>query len=349
MDTQNSQDILASINEKSIEEVQITDLIWNLEKELQEISSAEILNSDINEIDSDFTDNKEEILDLGFVNEVEKINSKRKYSTVKCLFKKIKLWQKIKFLSYYVFVSTFVFFILLWATNYSAYSKMIYSYVNPSYLKDSSKDILDTMDNWKIKVFADEVNKDDWVSVSKKTEIEDKISTQTNFSPKKLVKTDKDVNLDLEITPYENRIIIPKIGKNIPLVDVDPRRWLSFENLQDVFMNELQKWVVRYPWTSAPWEVGNVFVFWHSSNYPWIKWDYNDVFALLDDLSFWDEIIVYYNQKKFTYIIREKQIIKPGDVKVLSREQWKKELSLMTCWPVWTAINRMIVFAELKE
>lgn len=28
------------------------------------------------------------------------------------------------------------------------------------------------------------------------------------------------INLNIEITPYENRIVIPKIGKNIPLIDV---------------------------------------------------------------------------------------------------------------------------------
>jgi hypothetical protein len=34
----------------------------------------------------------------------------------------------------------------------------------------------------------------------------------------------KDINLDIEITPYENRIVIPKIGKNIPLVDIKNRK-----------------------------------------------------------------------------------------------------------------------------
>jgi hypothetical protein len=46
----------------------------------------------------------------------------------------------------------------------------------------------------------------------------------TYFSPKKLVPLKSNVNLTVDIMPYENRIIIPKIGKNIPLVDVDSRR-----------------------------------------------------------------------------------------------------------------------------
>ena len=158
------------------------------------------------------------------------------------------------------------------------------------------------------------------------------------------------VNLSVDIVPYENRIIIPKIGKNVPLVDVDARRWnLDFTNLENIFMNELEKWVLRYPWTAKPGETGNAFIFGHSSNYPWLKWDYNEVFAMLDVLNFWDEIIVYYNQKKYTYVIKEKKVIKPGDVKILERDPTKKELSLMTCWPIGTSLNRLIAFAELKS
>jgi hypothetical protein len=33
----------------------------------------------------------------------------------------------------------------------------------------------------------------------------------------------KEINLDIEIAPYTNRVVIPKIGKNIPLLDVKNR------------------------------------------------------------------------------------------------------------------------------
>jgi hypothetical protein len=64
----------------------------------------------------------------------------------------------------------------------------------------------------------------------------------TYFSPKKLVPLNSKVDLSVDVVPYENRIIIPKIGKNIPLVDVDARRGnLNFDNLESIFMNELEK------------------------------------------------------------------------------------------------------------
>jgi hypothetical protein len=55
------------------------------------------------------------------------------------------------------------------------------------------------------------------------------------------VPLDSEINLNLEIVPYENRIIIPKIGKNVPLVDVDARSGLTPENLENIFMKELEK------------------------------------------------------------------------------------------------------------
>ena len=48
--------------------------------------------------------------------------------------------------------------------------------------------------------------------------------------------------------------------------------------------------------------------------------------------------------------MKEKTVVKPGNVKALqSRDPNKKELSLMTCWPIGTNLNRLIVFAELQE
>lgn len=280
--------------------------------------------------------------------EILKLNKKRKHRKIS-----VFLINQLKYLTNYAFVSTVVFFILLVASNYSAYSKIAYNYINPESLKTSSKEILNVIDNSRIQVFADEDNSN--LGKNQQEEIQKNLAennTQlrdTYFSPKKLVPLRSNLKMDIEITPYENRIMIPKLGKNIPLVDVDAR-WINpdFTNLENIFMRELNKWVVRYPGTAKPWENGNTFIFWHSSNYAWDDWEYNDVFALLDNLETWDEIIIYYNQKKLVYVINDKKVIKPWNIKVLDRDPNKKELTLMTCWPVWTTISRLVTFAELK-
>jgi sortase A len=114
-------------------------------------------------------------------------------------------------------------------------------------------------------------------------------------------------------------------------------------------MKELERGIIRYPGSAKPGEDGSSFIFWHSSNFPWIKWDYNDVFSLLDNVTNNDEIIVYYDQKKYVYKITEKKVITPWDVSILNRDEKKPEITLMTCWPIWTTLNRLIVTWELVE
>ncbi len=264
-------------------------------------------------------------------------------------------YKNLKFVFYYVSLSTIIFVILLLITNFNAYSKIVYTYINPNYLKNANNDLIKTLDESKIKIYAEDVFVSEETRKEQEQKIIEKLENEWNtlkkiyFSPKKLVTSYESVTLDLDIIPYENRILIPKIGKNVPIVDVNIKNIDSEKEIDDIFMHELEKWVIRHPKTSLPWKEWNVFIFWHSSNYPWIKWEYNDVFALLDNLYFWDEIIVFYNQKKYVYIIKEKKVIKPWNTEMLNRQQWKKELTLMTCWPIWTALNRLIVIWELQE
>ncbi len=173
-----------------------------------------------------------------------------------------------------------------------------------------------------------------------------------DYTPKGLIAwiQEKDLDATFALSPYENRIIIPRIGENIPLVNVTIDKWASFETMHEVFMEELRKGVVRYPGTAEPGSEWNVFIFGHSSNYPWVKSQYNSVFALLDQLQEGDDIIIYYFQKKYVYKVKEHVVVKPWDVKTLeARDRTKKELSLMTCWPIGTTLERMIIFAELEE
>jgi sortase (surface protein transpeptidase) len=48
--------------------------------------------------------------------------------------------------------------------------------------------------------------------------------------------------------------------------------------------------------------------------------------------------------------VHDRAVVTPGDVQTLSaRDPTKKELSLMTCWPIGTTLERLIIFAELVE
>lgn len=246
----------------------------------------------------------------------------------------------------YILTTSFIFWILLVTLNYQAYYNIVMSYVNAEDLKNQSRGIISSVEASNItKKFQDEIIQQKWFIENDTAEI------KTKNSVKHLLEISEKswVWLNIEITPYQNRIVIPKIGKNIPLIDIKNRALDDANELNNIFMKELEKWVIRYPGSAQPGKKWNTFVFGHSSNFPWIKWDYNDVFALLDNVSFDDEIFVYYNQKKYKYIVREKKVITPGDVSILERNKNKSEITLMTCWPIGTTLNRLIVTAELIE
>jgi len=57
-----------------------------------------------------------------------------------------------------------------------------------------------------------------------------------------------------------------------------------------------------------------------------------------------DDVIVYYGQEKYTYKIRTKDVIRPGDVSVLKSDDTDtSKITLMTCWPIGTTLNRLIL------
>lgn len=267
------------------------------------------------------------------------------------------LGSTFRFLLSYLLVTGWVFFVLLAILNYSAYSTRIFNYVNPDALLAARDQVQDMLSSSSMEVHASEA-----VEAEKTESLENvkekllssnpEIVYKDSYSAKELLASVSETpkKTSFALTPYENRIIIPRIGKNIPLVDVLVDAHPDYEVMHETFMEELKKGVVRYPGTARPGETGNVFIFGHSSNYPWIQSQYNDVFALLDQLEDGDEIIVYYYQKKYTYRVTDRSTVKPGDVQALKdRDPGKKELSLMTCWPVGTTLERLIIFAELVE
>jgi len=260
------------------------------------------------------------------------------------------------FLLKYLSTSLWIFLLLMVVVNFSAYYQIAQGYFNAwgqnivsenlksSVLEAKAEEKLEEKKEVKIAMASEETKQE--------LEKNSKMSRNEVFHSmdKLLVETrDEKIDLSLDITPYENRVVIPKMWKNIPLLDVNKKSAKDIKELEKIFMKDLENWIIRYPWSALPWEKWNTFIFWHSSNFPWAKGDYNDVFANLDALKFRDEIIVYYWQKKYVYEVMTKKVISPGNVKILKRNMGRNEVTLMTCFPVWTTLNRLIVIWKLKE
>ena len=157
-------------------------------------------------------------------------------------------------------------------------------------------------------------------------------------------------DLSLQIAPNDNRIIIPKINKNVPIVGVSSESLIQrdWQALEQEMQSALRSGVVHYPGTSLPGQTGNVVITGHSSYFPWDPGRFKDVFALLHDVDPGDQIIIYYNQEKFVYEITEKEVILPDDISVLKQTP-QDQLTLITCTPIGTNLKRLIVTATPVE
>lgn len=153
--------------------------------------------------------------------------------------------------------------------------------------------------------------------------------------------------IDLNIAPPDDRVVIPRINKNIPVVGVSTENLIrrDWGALEKDIQQALRDGVVHYPGTSQPGEKGNVVLTGHSSYFPWDPGRFKDVFVLLHDVNIGDEIVVYHDQDTFKYIVSEKKVVTPDQIDVLA-QQGDEKLTLITCTPVGTNLKRLIIIAK---
>ncbi len=130
-----------------------------------------------------------------------------------------------------------------------------------------------------------------------------------------------------------NFLVIPKIGVDIPIVDSANGDWA------------LARGAWRMPETSTPDKGSNMAVAGHRFKYLPPN---NLTFYLLDKLVKGDQMTVFWQGKDYIYQVSETKIVPPTDVGVLAATE-KTTLTLITCDPIWTQKNRLIVVAELVE
>lgn len=234
-----------------------------------------------------------------------------------------RIWRFIRF----TVVTGMIFSVSFFALNFSAYKQIFDGVINPD-----------------AQVKAQEILEEAAGEGTKKIdpslllpELPDKKDVRKKFSW-----------IDLPVAPTDDRLVIPKLGKSIPLVhmtgeNIEGENW---HELEKQIQSGLQNGIVHYPGTAKPGQFGNVFLTGHSSYYPWDPGQFKDVFATLGKLDVGDRYYVYYNQIKYTYEIVDKREVQPNNVEVLAQPTDKKISTLMTCTPVGTTLRRLIITAE---
>lgn len=152
----------------------------------------------------------------------------------------------------------------------------------------------------------------------------------------------------LTVGPPDNRLLIPKLGLNVPVVTPtsEPLLREDWAALETEIQQSLEDGVVHYPGTARPGQAGNFFVTGHSSYYPGLPGDFKTVFARLGELEAGDEYWVYHNGDKHRYRVTEVKEVSPNDVSVLDQPTDRRLGTLMTCTPVGTTLRRLIVQAQ---
>ncbi len=142
----------------------------------------------------------------------------------------------------------------------------------------------------------------------------------------------------------EFSLVIPKIGASAKVFpNVDPTDEAAFLPL-------LTKGIAHAKGTVFPGVPGNTYLFAHSTDNWWNVGRYNAVFYLLKDLSPGDEIIVFFEGRRYNYVVTEKRTVPPTDVTALvDSHGGPEQLVLQTCWPPGTTWERLLVIARLKS
>ena len=152
---------------------------------------------------------------------------------------------------------------------------------------------------------------------------------------------------NMTLIPSDNRIVIERIGKDIPLVSVPNHQ--NWNQLEEFIQKGLQDGAVVHPISREPGTFGNFFVTGHSSYYAWDPGRYKETFALLHEVKAGDIVTVYWEGQEYRYKLYDKRIIEPTETSVLNQPNNHSIITLMTCTPIGSNKQRLILVGELIE
>lgn len=139
-------------------------------------------------------------------------------------------------------------------------------------------------------------------------------------------------------------VVIEEIGVNAPVVADVPV-------IDEKAYNEALKSGVAHASASAypSDKPGNTYLFAHASINFWELGKYASVFNLLRKLNYGDRIHVFYKGKTFVYSVVNKEVLKGWNTSPLTRPVVEPILTIQTCDPPGTTLNRLVVTAKLIE
>ncbi|HMH70113.1 MAG TPA: sortase [Candidatus Saccharimonadales bacterium] len=150
-----------------------------------------------------------------------------------------------------------------------------------------------------------------------------------------------DPTTNVAVSP-EPKLIIPKINVDVPVeYNTTPG--------YDAQMKAMENGVAYFGIPGAnskPGQIGNTVLSGHSSNDIIDGGNYKFIFARLDQLANGDTIYVNYESKRYSYTVTKKEVVRPTEVSKLVYPTDKPILTLITCTPIGTSRDRLLITAE---
>lgn len=150
-----------------------------------------------------------------------------------------------------------------------------------------------------------------------------------------------DPNTDVVVSP-DPKLIIPKINVDVPVAYGVGNDYAS---QMAAMANGVAQFAIPGA-SSHPGQVGNTAIAGHSSNDLLDRGSYKFIFAQLDKLNVGDTVYANYESKRYTYTVTKIDVVKPDEVNKLVYPTTKPMMTLITCTPLGTALNRLLVTAE---
>lgn len=136
-------------------------------------------------------------------------------------------------------------------------------------------------------------------------------------------------------------ITITKIHAQSPIIEgVDP--WN-----ESIYRPALKKGVAQAKGSALPGEPGVIYLFAHSSGFPWELTRFNTIFLRLGELKINDEITLTRTGKNYRYLVTGMKEVWPSEVESVTSVTGDV-LIIQTCTPVGTSLKRLLVFAKQR-
>ncbi|MFA6256238.1 MAG: sortase [Candidatus Absconditabacterales bacterium] len=159
-----------------------------------------------------------------------------------------------------------------------------------------------------------------------------------------------DYDFSFNTVPPVNRIIVPSLGLDVPIVTNENMAPVVFAKAD--FDKELNEGVVKYPTTPAPGQEGNTLLFGHTSYVVWKTNPYGTIFKDLPKLKDSTLIQILREGNLYEYKVIDLFIVSPKQVNaqyMTYQNAGGSYITLMGCYPLGTDNKRIMVVAKLID